>query len=299
MNIRHKLRLVFTGLSALCFSLLPVFSQLSGPKTVFWEISGNGLEKPSYLFGTIHLMPKNEFETFRIVDEKLKKSQQMVLEMIIDVPLKQQIEWAKQMMLPEGHTLRDYMPEEDYNRLKQFVLDSLGVKEMMFNAYIKFKPFAFYSALIPSVVGKRIVGYEIYFSKIARKKDIQVQGLESFEFQTGIFDSIPNDKQMDMFFSNAGDMKKEFSDILETYKKQDIYHMSEVTSDETAPGNFEERLISMRNDAWIPKLEAFMKDKPSFIAVGAGHLAGEHGLILKLREEGYDVEPIMLREKNR
>ncbi len=297
--VRQIILRIFTPVILLLFLALPgVHSQDSGPKTVFWKISGNGLKEASYLFGTIHLMPKDEFETYKIVDEKLKKSGQMVLEMIVDVPLKQQIEWAKQMLLPKGTTLRDFMPEDDFGNLKSYVIDSLGVKEMSFNTYIKFKPFAFYSALIPSIIGKKIEGYEIYFSHIAKKKDIPVKGLESFEYQIGIFDSISNERQMEMFFSDDQDLKKEFSEMLDLYKEQDIYHMSDEMSGENLPDDFENRLIATRNETWVPKLIELMQEKPTFIAVGAGHLAGENGIILKLREKGYDVEPIMLRQEN-
>ncbi len=147
-----------------------LMAQTSGPKTLLWEISGNGLPSPSYLFGTIHVIPRDQFEKFRIVDEKLKKSRQMVLEMVIDVPLKVQMEWAKKMLLPEGKTLRDYMPEGKFEELEHYVTDSLGVKEMLFNAYTRFKPFAFYSALIPSVIGEKIEGYEVYFTQNSPEK---------------------------------------------------------------------------------------------------------------------------------
>lgn len=288
-------------LNAIFFLLLTfpqVFSQTSGPKTVFWKIYGNGLEKPSYLFGTIHIMPKEDFESFRVVDKKLKESEQMVLEMAIDVPLKQQIEWAKQMILPKGQTLDKFMTTTGFDSLRHYVLDSLGVKESRFNTYLRFKPFAFYSALIPAVIGKKIEGYELYFSKIAKKKNIPVRELESFEFQMGLFDSIPNDKQMRMFFSGGQDLRNDLNETLVTYKEQDIYKMSQDISTQDTSSDFESQLIEKRNKAWIPKLVKFITEKPSFIAVGAGHLAGEHGLILQLRELGYDVEPVMLRDEN-
>ncbi len=296
MSMRHIFRLFLSGFFALSFALAQISAQTSGPNTVFWKISGKGLASPSYLFGTIHIMPKDQFESFRVVDEKLKESRQMVLEMAIDVPLKQQIEWARQMMLPEGHTIRDYISEEKFTGLKKYVLDSLGVKELSFNTYIKLKPFAFYSALIPSVIGKKIEGYELYFSKIAKKKDIPVRELESFELQIGIFDSIPNAKQMDMFFNEGQDLRQEFTKTLDLYKEQDIYKMSESISEDSTSADFENQLINLRNNAWVPKLIAYMTEMPSFIAVGAGHLAGNHGIILQLRKEGYNVEPIMLRE---
>jgi uncharacterized protein YbaP (TraB family) len=294
---RHSIRILISGLIIFVLVISDTSAQISGPKTVFWKISGNGLENPSWLFGTIHIMPKEEFRSFPIVDKMLKESGQMVLEMAIDVPLKQQIEWARQMLLPEGTTIRDYLSDEEFSHLREFVIDTLGVKETNFNNYLRLKPFAFYSALIPSVIGKKIEGYELYFSKLAKKKDIPVKELENFEFQMGIFDSIPNDEQMAMFFGEEQDMRKELSETLEIYQDQDIYRMSLNVENDSLSGNFEIQLIERRNRNWIPKLENFMKQKSSFIAVGAGHLAGEHGLIGMLRDRGYLVEPVILKEE--
>ena len=213
---------------------LNLYSQTEGPKTVFWEISGNGLEQNSYLFGTIHIMPKSEFEKFSKADNILKESEQLVLEMAIDVPLKKQIEWAKKLILPTGESISDFMDEEEFAKLKSYAIDSLEVKEIMFKNYLRLKPFAFYSALIPHVIGRKIEGYEMHFSKISKKKKIPVAELESFEIQLAIFDSISNEDQLKMFFSDELDLHAEMAELLNIYKSQDIYEMASLMDEEDA-----------------------------------------------------------------
>lgn len=270
-------------------------SQTEGPTTVFWKISGNGLEQSSYLFGTIHIMPKSEFEAFKIADNILKDCDQIVLEMAIDVPLKQKVEWAKKLVLPEGQSIKDFIPAEDFKRLSSYSLDSLEIKEFMFNNYLRLKPFAFYSALIPHVIGRKIEGYEMHFGKIAKKKNIPVAELESFEIQLAIFDSIPNDEQMEMFFSEDLDLHKEMADLLDIYKSQDIYKMASLMNEDNGKNeSFEKKLLAQRNKDWVIKLDDLMREKSSFIAVGAGHLAGEYGLIRLLKEKGFILEGICL-----
>lgn len=272
-----------------------VFSQNQSPNTVFWEISGNGLEQSSYIFGTIHIMPKSEFESFKIADDILINCEQIVFEMSIDVPLKQKIEWAKEFLLPAGQTIKDLMSEEDYLRMYSYSIDSLKIKESRFNTYIKFKPLGFYSALIPHVIGKKIEGYDMYFAKIAKKKKIPVAELESFKIQMAIFDSIPLDEQMEMFFADDLNLHEEMAGLLAIYKSQDIYEMvSLMNADESEYKNFENDLLTQRNKNWVIKLDVLMREKSSFIAVGAGHLAGEFGLIQLLREMGFRVEGICL-----
>jgi uncharacterized protein YbaP (TraB family) len=58
-------------------------------------------------------------------------------------------------------------------------------------------------------------------------------------------------------------------------------------------GVTKEDFLDNRNKRWIPKLVQLMNTKTIFIAVGAGHLAGENGLIQLLRNQGYIVSPII------
>lgn len=294
-KIRYFIPFIFI---LLAFGFEVSFSQTSGPRTVFWEISGNGLEQPSYLFGTIHIMPKSQFTAYETADEKLKESEQLVLEMKIDVPLKTQMEWAQKMMLPEGKTIPDYMDEEDYERVEAYAMDSLEIKKFLFNTYIKMKPFAFYSALIPHVIGKKIEGYDMHFSNIAKKEEIPVVGLESFEFQLAIFDSISYEKQLEMFFPGEEfNLKDEMQELLDMYLSHDIYSMAEAFSEEESSGyeELESELLIKRNNDWVEKISELIYEEPSFIAVGAGHLAGEHGLIRQLRQKGFTLNPVMLK----
>lgn len=291
-------KIYIATLSSLLFIFLSIASlsaQLDGPKTIFWEITGEKLSKPSYLFGSMHIIPKIEFQPFEQVDDLLMSSDRLVLEMIIDVPLKTQMEWAKMMILPEGVLISDIMNEEDFAKVKSYAMDTLDVKEFLFNAYLKLKPFAFYSALIPHAIGEKIEGYELHFSKIAKKEEIPTIGLENFEFQMGIFDSIPNTRQLEMFFSEDIDLKKEMAEMLELFFSQDIYKMAAMISEEDSEyAEFESELVSLRNENWSGQLEKLMQEYSCFIAVGAAHLAGENGLITMLREKGFTVKPICL-----
>lgn len=276
-------------------SFTSLAAQESGVKTLFWEISGKDLTKPSYLFGTMHIIPKSEFRNFDVADDLLERSERLVLEMEIDVPLKQQMEWAKLMMLPEGQLISDFTDEDNFTRLRSYAIDSLEIKEFLFNAYIKMKPFAFYSALIPHAIGKKIEGFELHFSKIATKKEIPVFGLESFEYQMAIFDSIPYPEQINLFFDEDLDLRNEMYEMLEIYWSQDIYAMAGLVSEENSEyARFEEKLLSMRNQNWAGQLENLMPEYSCFVAVGAAHLAGPDGLIRLLREKGYTVNPVCL-----
>ena len=68
--------------------------------------------------------------------------------------------------------------------------------------------------------------------------------------------------------------------------------MSEALTSGDKSGLTREKMLDNRNLNWIPKLEDWMSKKSLFVAVGAGHLAGENGVIHLLRNKGYKVEPV-------
>lgn len=269
-------------------------AQTEGPKTLLWKISGNGMAKESWLFGTMHILPEDQFISFPEADHALSASSRLVLEINMDVPFSTQKEWAKQMLLPEGTKIPDFISPEEFSRIRAFAIDSLGMNEVKFNLFLKMKPFVFYSAFLPEIIGEKISGYEQYFTKIAKKNNIPLGELESFYFQMGIFDSIPNEKQMKMFFEDVEKMKEELHRMISLYINQDIYAMAAEFSGESTYKEFEEELLILRNKAWVPGMKTFMQEGPVFFAVGAGHLAGEYGLIKLLREDGFTLEPVLL-----
>jgi uncharacterized protein YbaP (TraB family) len=123
-------------------------------------------------------------------------------------------------------------------------------------------------------------------------------------YQASIFDSIPYKLQAEQLLKYVNDggsnsqVDKQFEDMIEAYKAQDIEKLGAfVKEDESGLGNYEDILIYNRNRNWVQKLKAVMPGKSLTIAVGAGHLAGENGLIKLLRKEGYTVKPVKYKMK--
>jgi uncharacterized protein len=83
-----------------------------------------------------------------------------------------------------------------------------------------------------------------------------------------------------------------FNQLLTAYKNQDISALSELMKEDKSMGKYEEDLLLARNRNWIPIIEKQVKAKPTFIAVGAGHLGGVSGVIDLLRKKGYKVTPV-------
>jgi len=81
--------------------------------------------------------------------------------------------------------------------------------------------------------------------------------------------------------------------MVKLYKDQDLVGMQKMfEDDEEGIGKYEDVFLKNRNQNWIPVMEKMMSAKPTFFAVGAGHLGGSIGVIALLRKVGYNVKPL-------
>jgi hypothetical protein len=274
-------------------------------KAVVWKISGNGLKKTSYLYGTIHMIPKNEFKLPDAIQTALGSAKRITFE--IDMKdmtnFKTQLSLMTKALMPGGKTLKDLLPKADYT----FIKDKMDKKGLNGGMFERMKPM-FLSTLFsgdeggpgkPMALGNDMTSVEMELYKAGKKRHLESAGLETAEYQLALFDSIPYEQQAKMLVENlrsdtlahTGD--NELDKMLQMYQNQDITAMqSMIAQDKSGMGKYEDILLDRRNRNWIAAMGKFMRDKPTIFAVGAGHLGGPKGVIALLRKEGYRVEPL-------
>ena len=282
-------------LISLIFSSL-YFTQIYGQKekkSLLYEISGNGLSQPSYLYGTIHIICKDDFVMTEVTKQKFSEAQQVYLELDMDDP-KMMPEMMKSMYMTDGSTLKTLMSEADYQKVSQFFKDSLKTNIEMLD---KMKPFVLSSMTIPKLIACPSQSYEETFVKMAKKDNKEVLGLETVEEQFGALDKMGMKKQADLMLvkmiENWNDGKQELKQLITDYKNQDVEAMYEdMAKSKTMDAQFEEDLLATRNKNWISKIQKITREKPTFFAVGAGHLGGKKGVISLLKNEGFTVKAV-------
>jgi uncharacterized protein YbaP (TraB family) len=261
--------------------------------SLFWQISGNGLTKPSFLFGTIHIISQEDYFLGKNVLKKLQHSEELIEE--IDLNNMNIDELTKLSVLENGKFIKEYMNDTDYNILKTFMEDSIGIKKFTFeNAYGRFKPFYIEQLIYINYIGQNKESYEENFKKIAEDKNIPVSGLESFEEQLRFLEDIPVEDQMKSMvktIKNYTGETQRLTQLINDYKVQNLNALT-ASFEEDEDQITKVKLVDKRNSKWIPKLKTSIQNKSCFIAVGAGHLGGENGLINLLRKQGYTVDPI-------
>jgi uncharacterized protein len=270
-----------------------IMAQAPVEKSLGWKITGNGLNKPSYLYGTIHLIEKKDFFLSANTKKAFKETNMLALEIDLNMDKETKQQVATATLLPDNKSLKDFMSESDYQVVEKYLKETvkLGVLKMM--VYQRIKPFFLSGLLLKEQLGKT-QSYEETFQKMAKKKP-QV-GLEGITDQVNLIASVPVEKQVRTFVQGIRENKdavKEFQKLIDVYKRQDLQEMNRLTVEESTDfENFQEEFINKRNRNWIPVIKNLIHKDQVFIAVGAAHLGGEEGVISLLRKEGYIIEPI-------
>ncbi len=270
--------------------------------SLLWKISGKDITQPSYLYGTIHLIGKDDFFYPKGTLAAFEQTEDVVFEIDMDdmSDMGKQMGMLQHVFMSNDTTLKDLLTATDYEMVNAHFSD-MGLPMFMLE---KFKPmfltaFASGDMDMGSLLGggseePTTKSYEFELFELAKEMKKDVSGLETMEFQMSIFEKIPYKAQAEMLVEaiQAEDTGGEsFQEMVKMYTDQDITAMANMMEDESSGSmsNYDDILLVERNKNWIPLMRALMVKKPVFFAVGAGHLGGKTGVINLLREEGYTL----------
>ncbi|NER13481.1 TraB/GumN family protein [Leptobacterium flavescens] len=283
----------FLGIISLCLLTFSC-SKKEQPldNSLLWEISGNGLEEPSYLFGTIHAICDASLDDKVI--KALDKTSVVILELDID-DLEPSDDMRNQVKMKNGTTIQDLTTDKEYKALETFVKNELTLPIEEMNTI---KPYFIIVLTYTKLFDCPIVSLESELIKLAYEQNEEVLGLETLEEQFKIFDDIPYEAQVTDLLNSVSDTlkrdKKMFNEMLDLYNNENISELHDLLKD--YPSEVSDKylhiLVDDRNKKWIPKIKNYAMEQPSFFGVGAGHLPGKNGVINLLRKEGYTVKAV-------
>ncbi|WP_343744987.1 TraB/GumN family protein [Chitinophaga sp.] len=277
--------------------LLALLVQLSGHaqgKSLLWKVTGKGLSAPSYLFGTMHLVCKNDLSFAPAVTNALQGAQTMCMEIDLMSNNKDKLQ-SLIFNQADDYSLRKLFEPSQYAMVDQFFQDSLHFSLAPLD---KAKPFMLTTLLMMKQVpcqNQDIAAPDRELATLATTKNIPIATLETVESQMALFDSIPDKTEAEMIVRLVQDIKnndKEARVMLDTWKQQDLDKLYKLVIQSPDLKDYQDLMLFRRNAAWVPQLEQLMSKGPVFVAVGAAHLAGAKGLIALLRKEGYKVEAV-------
>jgi uncharacterized protein YbaP (TraB family) len=272
--------LFFVISSDIC--LLKVHSQ-----SLLWKISRENTATTSYLYGTIHIKDKRVLEFSDSVLTAFEKCDAFAIE--VDLNPENLVLLSQRMILPEDQTLMDLFAEEEYQLIKTVVQNIVGVDISLFN---KLKPIALLSLVMNYQFANDVdVSVDEYFYRKATEENIKVIGIESIEEQLEILDSIPNDYIIE-YFKNIDSAKEDMETIIELYRSADLDKMLEMMQKDKSMVMIRKNMLTDRNKKMTERIQPIINEQSTFIAIGAGHLPGNEGIINLLTKAGYIIKPV-------
>jgi uncharacterized protein YbaP (TraB family) len=283
-----------TKISLLVLLLLASNFVLIAQKTNLWKITNPKSQKVSYLFGTFHQMGNSYIDGKPFIKDALLKSDLAIFESVEDKKEKIQNVMNSRK---EDFSYRDSLDKGDVAFLDNYSMGWAAPISKQKPAELLVKLQQTFveqncGTVKPSDTWKHM---DDYLQSIAKSNNVKLQGLEVYSDQFDAINKRSNPlgwgqaKNAINFWVTSLKDKKNINKICgsaKEYLKLDFDYQFKVKCAEN------DEMVIMRDQKWVPEIIKNISDKNCFIAVGLLHLYGECGLIVQLRNQGYEVTPV-------
>jgi len=289
----RRLLAPFATLLALGPAASAVARPVQAAKPALWEISDP--DTTIYLFGTIHLLPEQLRWRTPAFDNAVAKSQQLVVETIVDQQNPQSIAAAEMSLgfkrgLPP---IAERVPPAKLPKLRAAIAKS-GVPEKVFDqmktwlAFVQLAGVQFRDMGLKGTSGPEEILRQQFLS--AKKP---IGELETNVEQFTYFDRMSEKSQRQLLEGalEEGDANKEFGGMVAAWTRGDVKEIAVTFNrDLSATPEVRDLLLRQRNANWAKWIEQRLAQPGAvLVAVGAGHLAGKGSVIDLLKHDGYQV----------
>ncbi len=285
-------------LAVLCllWSLVVVAQPNNTANALLWKVSGNGLKKPTYLFGTYHFFSSGFVDTMQAVTKAYAASDAVVGELVIDSNIQTSMMEASML---KGTTLQKELPDTLYTKVSKWFKEEAAFDIAQLNQVSPFAVMSFAMGItqqkyFPNKKGE--VQLDTYFQQAAKKDGKKVLGLETIQMEiNAIFGQMTLQRQVELLSEllNEKDGLKQMIGIMNSaYTAQNLGELQQLMYGNSYKPEELKALLDDRNNYWMQQLPNLMKEQALFVAVGALHLVGKTGLVHQLKEMGYTITPV-------
>ncbi|MPL99168.1 hypothetical protein SDC9_45384 [bioreactor metagenome] len=291
--MKKSVRAIILVLCMLSAQLL--LAQTDKPKALLYQISGNGLTKPSYLYGTMHVSNKIAYNLSDSFFIALKSVDMVALEINPDSFMNYSMKYILNYVSPSVRYEADYgnfykkvgkLPELDLDVLRDMLADI----DQLSN-YLMFRR----SSFTMNYEEGTYLDLFIYQSGKKLKKNIgHVEDYnESNELEVMSYQPDPNGDDDDYYYNYDYDPEAKPMDeqVDDAYRNRDIALIDSLMRKTSTKNHYKYFLVE-RNKNQADALAELMKTQSVFCGVGVAHLGGDSGVVNLLRMKGYTVSPV-------
>ena len=292
-----KLRLSLAVSAMLCVAATSQAAEPSTPKHFFWKVGGG--KGTVYLLGTVHLGNKDLYPLPSVIEDSFKAADTLVEEIDLNSSDAKDLtqDFLKRGLYLDGDTVTNHLGDETKTALTAYA------KSGKLDAnYTHAKPWLL-SLLIMQRQLKEMgldgtKGLDVHFSEEAAAMHKSVTGLETADFQITLFSTFSDELQDQLLLTTLLDAQKGkelLQRTLDAWRSGDTEAMeAAITAETHEHPSLEpvmEKLFYERNDTMTQQIDKFLQTpKVYFVAIGAGHLVGQRGILSQLRDKSYTIE---------
>jgi uncharacterized protein YbaP (TraB family) len=276
-------------------SAAPAAGQASAEaRPALWQVSDE--DTIVYLFGTIHTLPQGTQWRSPRLAEAIAASDELVTEVVVEDPMA-----AVQTMMRIGRgqdlpPILERVPEERRAALRA-AIEASGLPMAHYDALDTWAA----SLTLVSVSFARLgfnpaLGVEPALTQDFVARQRPRRGLETFEEQFGFFDAMPESEQREFLLGaleSEAEMRSELAAMVEAWRSGDVNALDRTFNDADLSPRLRDVLLTRRNAGWADWIHNRMAQPGTvFLAVGAGHFAGEDSVRELLKRRGFRVRRV-------
>ncbi|MFN3404728.1 MAG: TraB/GumN family protein [Cytophagaceae bacterium] len=263
-------------------------AQDDSENSLLWEISGNGLKKPSYLYGTMHVSSRIAFHLPESFFNALKSVEYVALEINPD-------NFVQDLLnSPFYKSYREIGTDYGSYNTKIAGLNFIEEKELKYilSKDDNFANYLLYRSQRGSSDFEEDTYLDLFIYQAGKKLNKKIMGLENLsdvmELGIKMKSEEKGSRKENMEFEYEGEVREDLEDA---YRKGNLKLIDSIGRG-TESKTYREYMLYIRNRMMVNKMDSLLKIHSVFSGVGAAHLPGAKGMINLLREKGYIVKPI-------
>ncbi len=265
--------------------------------SLLWKISGNGLQQPSFLYGTMHTSDARVFAFGEAAMPYFNSVKAYAME--LDPKEAMKMELISKLMMGNDYSLKKMIPAADYRFLDSTVKKQIGFSVAMFDNVAPIFTMTVFEASAMELEETKTSGkkeiLDMYFYKQAKKQTKKIIGIETVEEQISALNTLKFQEQADLLVEEIHQLQQNETggvDLVKYYLEQNLDSLAANDMDAQMPEKFYKAIVTDRNVRMAERISDFIKERSTFVAVGALHLPKEDGVIALLRKKGFSVEPV-------
>ena len=273
---------------------------LTSNAQLVWKISGNGIQKPSYILGTHHGCPFNYCDSIPGLMKAFDKVDNIIGEINMiefsEMSPERMQKMQAMMMMPADTSLLSLFNEEETAKVNAWLKDEMGASLEMLAVM---KPMTIMVTVQNKILMEMMpelatmTSIDKYMQTLGQSKGKSIGELESADYQMELLYGNSLEEQADALLEmiDQGDSKKLMQQLTDAYKSQDLDMLWEIFQEQMTGYEYD-AIVKVRNLNWEKQMKELLPQQTTLFVVGAGHLPGESGMINLLREAGYKVKPV-------